>query len=237
MNIRCPNCQTLYRVDPQRVPEGGVRTSCSACAATFEVTRNGVRPAREEATAPATPATAAAAAASSGAQSAAAGQAAAATRTAEASGSGEVEAPRTGPEVPAGEAPRPGAEAPPPSAPPNPRAATPEPAPEPSPPPRPAAPSGPAAPADASTRPVFGQQDPDTRAQRIARALVSDMVVYNAERRDRSLSAGTLRADFKEEILKSWEEYVEQVGADMAKKTPHFRNALNQILAKGQTVF
>jgi hypothetical protein len=86
-------------------------------------------------------------------------------------------------------------------------------------------------------KPVFGQQDPDTRAQRIARALVSDMVVYSAERRDASLAAGTLKSDFRDEILKSWEEYVEQVGQEMAKSTPHFRDALNAILAKGHSVF
>ncbi|HUF12254.1 MAG TPA: hypothetical protein VMN78_04070 [Longimicrobiales bacterium] len=84
---------------------------------------------------------------------------------------------------------------------------------------------------------MFGEQDPDLRATRIARALVSDMVVYNGERRDQSLAAGTLKSDFREEILKSWEEYVAQVGPDVAKKTPHFRDALNAILAKGQSVF
>jgi hypothetical protein len=40
-----------------------------------------------------------------------------------------------------------------------------------------------------------------------------------------------------EEIKKSWEEYVGQVGAETARSTPHFRDALNDILAKGQTVF
>ncbi len=59
--------------------------------------------------------------------------------------------------------------------------------------------------------------DPDTRARRLARALVSDIVVYHGERRQRSLSAGSLRTDFREEILKSWEEYVAQVGTDTAK--------------------
>ena len=51
------------------------------------------------------------------------------------------------------------------------------------------------------------------------------------------MAAGTLKSDFREEILKSWEEYVAQVGQEMAKKTPHFRDALNSILAKGQQVF
>ncbi len=66
---------------------------------------------------------------------------------------------------------------------------------------------------------------------------MSDIVVYHPERRARSLEAGTIRTEFREEILKSWEEYVEQVGEDMAKKTPYFRDALNEILAKGEKVF
>jgi len=79
--------------------------------------------------------------------------------------------------------------------------------------------------------------DPDERARRIARALISDIVVYHKERCERSQQMGTLRTEFKEEILKSWDEYVEQVGLELARATPHFRDALNEILAKGQKVF
>ena len=83
----------------------------------------------------------------------------------------------------------------------------------------------------------FGATDPASKARRLARALISDIVTYFPERRDRALADGTLRREFTEEIKKSWEEYVAQVGQDMAKKTPHFREALNDILAKGQAVF
>ncbi|MGH7474745.1 MAG: hypothetical protein ACRELD_00505, partial [Longimicrobiales bacterium] len=83
----------------------------------------------------------------------------------------------------------------------------------------------------------FGAQDPHTRALRIARALVSDIVAYHSGRRDQSLAKGSLRHDFREEILKSWEEYVAQVGVDVAKTTPYFRDALNETLAKGQNIF
>lgn len=51
------------------------------------------------------------------------------------------------------------------------------------------------------------------------------------------MNVGTLRNEFREEIRKSWEEYVEQVGLDMAKSTPYFRDSLNEILAKGEKVF
>ncbi|HEY0809733.1 MAG TPA: hypothetical protein VGD49_06200 [Longimicrobiales bacterium] len=98
-----------------------------------------------------------------------------------------------------------------------------------------------AQPATASTakRPSFRNQDPGARAQRLARALVSDIVAYNKEKlKDTAgADAATLRAEFREEIRKSWEEYVEQVGIEMAKSSPFFRDALNEILAKGQKVF
>jgi hypothetical protein len=66
---------------------------------------------------------------------------------------------------------------------------------------------------------------------------VSDIVAYHPERRDKSLVDGNLRTEFREEIMKSWEEYVAQVGLEMAKSTPFFRDALNAILAKGANVF
>jgi hypothetical protein len=94
-----------------------------------------------------------------------------------------------------------------------------------------------AAPAAAARTPIFGSRDPNARAERIARALVSDIVAYHPKRRDACLEAGTLRTEFREEIMKSWEEYVAQVGLEMAKSTPYFRNSLNDILAKGQKIF
>jgi hypothetical protein len=89
-----------------------------------------------------------------------------------------------------------------------------------------------------SPRPqTFGSRDPDARARRIARALVSDIIAYHPKRWETSRDAGTLRAEFREEIMKSWEEYVAQVGLELAKSTPHFRTALNDILARGQQIF
>jgi hypothetical protein len=62
-------------------------------------------------------------------------------------------------------------------------------------------------------------------------------VAYHPARREKSLGDGTLRTEFREEIMKSWDEYVAQVGMNMAKSTPYFRDALNKILAKGQQLF
>jgi hypothetical protein len=83
----------------------------------------------------------------------------------------------------------------------------------------------------------FLQQDPSTRARRLARALVSDLVVYHPEKRQRGLAEGNLKELFAEEIRKSWEEYTEQVGDEIASSTPYFTEALNEILAEGRTLF
>src|SRR5436190_149061 len=167
MNVTCPSCETVYRVDPSKVPAGGVRARCAVCSNVFPVN--------------------------------------AASATAQRS----LAAPRA--------------------------------------PPAPAAPPPPAAPAGAAPgqrmsgplRPVnpFMVQDPKQKARRLARALVSDLVVYHPEKRQQGLRDGTLPQLFKDEIEKSWQEYVEQVGVELAKSTPFWTEALNEILAGGNKVF
>jgi hypothetical protein len=83
----------------------------------------------------------------------------------------------------------------------------------------------------------FGRRDPRDKAKRLARVLVSDIITYNPERHARALENGTLEEDFADEIRKSWAEYVEQVGAEIAEGTPYFTDALNDILARGRRVF
>jgi predicted Zn finger-like uncharacterized protein len=266
MNIRCPNCQTTFRVDPARVPVAGIRARCARCSATFRVTRDG---AATSDTAAGTPAAAPAAGASQATRPAepqqeaapasqarsepAAVHGTAATTPAPAAQPSEPQKADTRPPQPATAA----------------ASAQAQPGAQPGQASRPAPPAQPtqgssqasqgaqppaAAPATAdngasktefvgdsspgrSGATIFGSRDPNARAQRIARALVSDIVAYHPKRRDASLEAGTLRADFREEIMKSWEEYVAQVGLDMAKSTPYFRDALNAILARGQSIF
>src|SRR5437762_1738900 len=108
-------------------------------------------------------------------------------------------------------------------------------------PPTPGAPAG-AAPGQRMTSPLrpvnpFMVQDPKQKARRLARALVSDLVVYHPEKRQQGLRDGTLPQLFKDEIEKSWREYVEQVGAELAKTTSFWAEALNEILAGGNKVF
>jgi predicted Zn finger-like uncharacterized protein len=266
MNIRCPECRTIFRVDPARIPPAGVRARCSRCSTTFRVSRDAADAATTPPPAPAGPpaetARAAAAAAIETAASVVSGIAEAIAGRAEpdADSSGarggepaaptgqptdaipETETPPTAAE-PSAERAQPAEAAPP--QPPAPAAAPHATQPAEAAPPRPPAePVRPPQPVEAERRlglhaqpQLFGTRDPDARAQRIARALISDIVAYHPQRREEALAKGTLRTDFREEIMKSWEEYVAQVGLETARSTPHFRNALNQILALGQPVF
>jgi predicted Zn finger-like uncharacterized protein len=230
MNVQCTSCKTVFRVDPRKVPAGGVRARCSICRSVFAV-------AGAEA--------GGAAAASSSAPSASTASPAPQPRAPEPPRPVAVPTPTpAGFAAPSASAPAPPAPAPDPRPASTPAAApaprpgvteTPAPAPTPMPAPAPAA-----APSPPAARPnpfAFGANDPSAKARRLARALVSDIVTYFPERRDKALADGTLKREFMEEIKKSWEEYTAQVGAETARGTPHFREALNDILAKGQQVF
>jgi predicted Zn finger-like uncharacterized protein len=224
MNIRCPNCQTVFRVDPARIPPAGIRARCSKCSTTFPVRPAAAAPRPEPAPARDT---AGAAAAPRATQTAPVSTPAPAPPHRAWPQSAPDTAPasrdvRPDPRPPQAEPARPAAEPPPP---------TPAPA---APPPAAAAPPDEA---PASRPGLFTARDPGARAERIARALVSDIVAYHPRRQAECLAAGTLRAEFRDEIMKSWEEYVAQVGLETAKSTPYFRNALNDILAKGAQVF
>lgn len=194
MNVTCPECGSVFRVDPNKVPASGVRARCSVCGGIIEAGRNAGNvdathgPASEQ-SAETTPTT-------SGAQ---------------------VQAPEQTP-----------AESPPPIPP------VPTPAPILEPAPR----AGGQQPRVAPRRVnPYLSNDPTQRARRLARALVSDLVAYHPEKREEGLRAGTLKELFRDDIRKSWQEYVEQVGAPLAEGTPHFQDALNDILAGGRRVF
>ncbi|MFL5385794.1 MAG: zinc-ribbon domain-containing protein [Longimicrobiaceae bacterium] len=186
MNVQCTSCKTVFRVDPRKVPAGGVRARCSICRAVFDV------PAPSEAA--------------------------------------------SAPAAAAQPQPRPTPAPQPAPAPTTQPAPAPAPTPQPAPPPPPPPTETPAPTASRAPSP-FGASDPAAKARRLARALISDIVTYFPDRRERALADGTLRREFTEEITKSWQEYTAQVGTDLAKQTPYFREALNDILAKGQQVF
>lgn len=233
MNVQCTHCSTVFRVDPRKVPAAGVRVRCSICRGVFELSASADTASPQPETPQAAPAPAEAAVLAAAPQPAPIA----------------APAPEPVPAPAAAPSPQPIAPAAPAPAPSLTPAPTPAPAPQPTPAPTPAptfaatpAPTPPPAPRPAPAAPQrsgspFGSSDPDAKARRLARALVSDIVTYHPERRDKALADGTLKREFLEEIKKSWEEYVGQVGNDTAKSTPHFREALNSILAKGQSVF
>ena len=63
------------------------------------------------------------------------------------------------------------------------------------------------------------------------------MVAYYPAKHAEGLEKGTLKELFRDEIKKSYEEYVEQVGREFAESTVHFQEALNDVLAAGRKVF
>ena len=83
----------------------------------------------------------------------------------------------------------------------------------------------------------FGRRDPQDRAKRLARVLVSDIIAYYPERFQEARARGTVKEDFESEVQKSWKEYVDQVGEELAESTPYFTEALNEILGGGEEIF
>ena len=76
-----------------------------------------------------------------------------------------------------------------------------------------------------------------SKEEMYARALVSDILVYNREKRDQALKEGNLVEALGAEIKKSWELYKEKVTPEVANSTDHFKKALNDILAEGKELF
>jgi predicted Zn finger-like uncharacterized protein len=292
MNVSCPDCRSIFRVDPAKVPPTGVRARCSVCSGVISIPApsgqstppGGPRSVTSgsEAPPPERPRP-------SQSQSWDAPVGSAAPR-----GTPPAPAPRPTPvpaapppqraEVPttprarpeAVERPAPTATATPPSSssslpertppPPTPTAGRPAPATRPpsaasaAPPPAPFVPSGtpartpsappprpPAAPPTApqtssdsgARRPLnpFLSKDPNQRAKRLARALVSDIITYHPAKHAEGLRDGTLKQLFREEIKKSFEEYIAQVGQQLAESTTYFQEALNEVLGAGKKIF
>lgn len=240
MNVTCPNCATVYRVDPVKVPDAGVRARCTVCSAVFAVRREStpspVPAATHAGTHRAVPSPVSSPPPATVQSSSAAPPAPPPASPAPATGARAANLPP--PALSTG-APRP-AVASRPAAPAGPAAPGVRPAAAPAAPPAPA-PAPAARPAQASPagRPVnpFLSQDPALKARRLARALISDMVVYHPVKRQEGLRDGTLKQLFEDEIKKSWEEYSDQVGREVAESTGYFKEALNEILAGGRQIF
>lgn len=242
MNVTCGECQSVFRVDSSKVPAAGVRARCSVCGAVIRISSPADAVGAKASVGRATP-TAPTPAAATGGWTAASDRA---VLESEAEAAPEAFAELAAPPVAAPVPPRTLRARPPLMLPPG---AQPPVAPRalPSPPVmRPAAAAGAAAAGAAAgtagtalRKPVnpFLTNDPNLKARRLARALVSDMVAYLPDKREQGLREGTLRALFREEIKKSYEEYVDQMGREFVDSTTHFQEALNDLLAGGQKMF
>ena len=224
MVVQCSSCLTEFELDPNKVPAAGVRARCSVCSAVITVPAPSKLPDERGAAAPVAerePPTSA--------------KEQVAARAEEAQAQPEAHrAPERLPE-PAGWTPPEPHESPsleddwrtggsaPPKLEPGPSVVAPTPI---------EADSG-------QRRPInpFLTRDPALRAKRLARALVSDIVAYHPARHAEGLRDGTLKTLFRDEIKKSYEEYVDQVGRDFASSTTHFQDALNDVLASGKKLF
>lgn len=234
MVVQCSSCLTEFELDPNKVPTAGVRARCSVCSAVITVPAppsTAPDSAQEQVAEPAvaaTPVAPVAAPASSGApEPAAAAAPPAAESWRPATAAPSVTPPSTPPDHVAGEASEDASVAP--------VAESPWTMPKPS-----IAPAISPVEADGGQRrPInpFLTRDPALRAKRLARALVSDIVAYHPARHAEGLRDGTLKTLFRDEIKKSYEEYVDQVGRDFAGSTTHFQDALNDVLASGKKLF
>ncbi len=69
-------------------------------------------------------------------------------------------------------------------------------------------------------------------ARRVARTLISDMVIYHRARRDAALSDGTLLDVFAEDLAVAWDVFRDRTGDGTYDHL--FRDAVNTILAAGR---
>ncbi len=286
MNVSCPDCRSIFRVDPARVPPSGVRARCSVCGGVISIpaptgqntpvtgtphvstsssgTSAQPRPrstpqAQDSWDSPPLVSPAQRAPAGPPVQRPAAASPPPPPRTVEVPTTarprqesverGSVAATAT-PPSPASGLP---AFTPPPPAPPftppaSPAFTAPAAPPfipggsRPATPPRTQSPppSGPGAASDGGARrPLnpFLSKDPNQRAKRLARALVSDIITYHPAKHAEGLRDGTLKQLFREEIKKSFEEYIAQVGQQLAESTTYFQEALNEVLGAGKKIF
>jgi len=74
-------------------------------------------------------------------------------------------------------------------------------------------------------------KDPDV-ARRIARAVVSDIALYNAKKVEEGIGNDTLFDLLKEEIEEGRNYYMSRIDPDIARSTNYFNQALVDVLVK-----
>lgn len=80
-------------------------------------------------------------------------------------------------------------------------------------------------------------QKQHNKAKRLARVLVKDIVLYHGDRVEEGLKNGNLVDTVGDEIKKSWQYYKSEIPEEIVNSTDFFKDALNEILAKGRKIF
>jgi hypothetical protein len=101
---------------------------------------------------------------------------------------------------------------------------------------------GAAAAAVPTTREAAVQLSPELKkmhdkAKRLARVLVKDIVLYHGDKVEKGLKDGNLVDLIGDEIKKSWQYYKGETPEEVLSSTNYFKEALNQILARGKKIF
>lgn len=209
MIVECSNCHTKYNVNEEKIPANGVKVKCHKCQAIIVINKPG----------PAAPA--------------------------------KLEPEKSVPDRASHEPSQPQPARPPvperPVAPSVPRdepvsQTKPEPPAQEPPPTQPrSAPVTAPSPAPSETSRFEGMSEEDKkwhqRARRLAKALASDLVLYNQEKVEKGLRDGTLAQLLGSEIRRSWEYYCQQVPEHIVKNTDYFKELLNKIVGKGKEIF
>jgi len=238
MIVECSNCHAKYNVDEGKIPNMGIKVKCHKCQNIIFIQKETPAPefvqpevAVPEPARPETPVP-----------------------------SSEPPAEPTAQVPPTEPVPRPPAQPEEPSVPTEPEVPTPElPEPEVAPPepevsvpqeqleqaapldvvmpPEPAAPTKPLPTAPEEAPMSEEDKKLHERARRLAKALASDLVLYNQDKVEQGLRNGTLAKLLGSEIRRSWEYYCQQIPKHIVDGTDYFKDQLNKTVGKGKEIF
>jgi len=85
--------------------------------------------------------------------------------------------------------------------------------------------------------PVTEEDKNIKEAKRLARSLVKDILLYHGDKVEIGLRQGNLAQLIGDEIRKSWKFYKDSFPLDKTNNVNYFKEALNEIIGKGQSIF
>lgn len=253
MIVECSNCHTKYNVDEKRIPPDGVKVKCHKCQHVISIKREESVPQPIEPEVPAPPTEEPEVPSEPTQEPGVPTEPSGTPETEESAETAEPpseEIPETPtspaePEVPFSQPEPPSEEIP---QPPEPEISEPEvPVEQPPPPEVPQPPEVEIQPPPKEVAPEPGlppeaemsEEDKKwyERARRLAKALASDLVLYNKDKVEEGLREGTLANLLGSEIRRSWEYYCQQIPKHIVESTDFFKEQLNKIVGKGKEIF